>query len=93
MFTLVWSAGFSRSAGKFIKHHPELRDKFAAILRELEQDPFQPHLKYHQPGGNLKGIQAVSITYSYRITLTIVVTDKDIILLDVGSHDELYRQQ
>jgi len=91
MYTLVWSAGFTRSAEKFIKNHPELRDKFAAILHALENDPFQPHLKYHQPGGNLKGIQAVSITYSYRITLTIVVSDKEIILLDVGSHDEVYR--
>ena len=91
MYALVWSAGFTRSAGKFIKRHPELRDKFAAVLRQLEYDPFQPQLKYHQLGGDLMGIQAVSITYSYRITLTIVVTDKEIILLDVGSHDEVYR--
>ena len=91
MYTLVWSAGFTRSAEKFIKNHPDLRDKLASILRALENDPFQPHLKYHQLGGNLKGIKAVSITYSYRITLTIVVSDKEIILLDVGSHDEVYR--
>jgi mRNA-degrading endonuclease YafQ of YafQ-DinJ toxin-antitoxin module len=91
MYTLVWTVGFTRSAEKFIKRHPELRDKLAAILRELEHDPFQPHLKYHQLGGILKGFQAVSITYSYRITLTIVVSDKEIILLDIGSHDEVYR--
>ena len=91
MYTLVWSAGFTRSAEKFIKTHPDLREKFAAILRELEKDPFQPHLKYHQLRGNFKGVQAVSITYSYRITLTILVSDKEIILLDVGSHDEVYR--
>lgn len=91
MYTLVWSAGFSRSAEKFIKNHPDLQGKFAAVLRELENDPFQPQLKYHQLSGNLKGFKAVSITYSYRITLTIVVSDKEIILLDVGSHDEVYR--
>lgn len=27
----------------------------------------------------------------YRIILTLAVTDKEIILLDVGSHDEVYR--
>jgi mRNA-degrading endonuclease YafQ of YafQ-DinJ toxin-antitoxin module len=91
IFILVWSAGFSRSARKFIKNHPELREKFAAILRDLESDPFQPHLKYHQLGGNLNGIKAISITYSYRITLTLIVSDEEIILLDVGSHDEVYR--
>ena len=91
MYTLVWSVGFTRSADKFIKNHPDLRNKFACILLDLENDPFQPHLKYHQLRGNFKGVQAVSITYSYRITLTILVSDKEIILLDVGSHDEVYR--
>jgi addiction module RelE/StbE family toxin len=91
MYTLVWSAGFTRSAEKFIKSHPDLRERFAVILRELENDPFQPHLKYHRLRGNFKGVQAVSITYSYLITLTIVVFNREIILLDVGSHDEVYR--
>ncbi|MEI6827351.1 MAG: plasmid stabilization protein, partial [Desulfuromonadales bacterium] len=65
MYTLVWSAGFTRSAEKFIKHHPVLKNKFVSVLRDLENNPFQPRLKYHQLGGNLKDIQAVSITYSY----------------------------
>jgi len=69
MYTLVWTTGFIRTAGKFFKQHPELRGKFAAILCDLERDPFQPHLKYHQLGGKLKGVQAISITSSYRLTL------------------------
>jgi len=91
MYTLVWSAGFTRSAEKFVKSHPDLRDRLATVLRDLENDPFQPHLKYHQLRGNIRGVQAVSITYSCRITLTIAVSEKEIILLDVGSHDEVYR--
>lgn len=74
--------------------HSELKIKFASILRDLERDPFQPHLKYHQLhqlDGKLKGIQAVSLTASYRITLAVVISNKEIILLDVGSHDEVYR--
>ena len=91
MYTLVWSSGFTRAAKKFIEHHPELRGKFAAILHDLETDPFQPHLKFHHLTGTLKGIQAVRVTHSYRITLTVIVSDKEIILLDIGSHDEVYR--
>jgi mRNA-degrading endonuclease YafQ of YafQ-DinJ toxin-antitoxin module len=91
LYTLVWTAGFTRSAERFVKRHPELREKFAAVLRDLESDPFQPHLKYHPLGGKLKGVQAVSLIYSYRITLTLVVTENEITLLDIGSHDELYR--
>ena len=79
MYTLAWTAGFTRSAERFVKRHPELREKFAAVLRDLESDPFQPHLKYHPLSGKLKGIQAVSVTYSYRIILTLEVTDKEII--------------
>ena len=91
MYALVWTARFTRSAKKFTERHGELRAKFADILRDLEHDPFQPHLKYHHLSGKLKGIQAISITDSYRITLTVVISDKEIFLLDVGSHDEVYR--
>jgi addiction module RelE/StbE family toxin len=91
MCTLIWSAGFTRAAKKFADQHRELRSKFAAILRDLETDPFQPHLKYHHRTGKLKGIQAVSLTHSYRITLTVLITEQEIILLDIGSHDEVYR--
>ena len=91
MFTLVWSPAFVRSAEKFLRRHPDLRSKFAEVLRDLERDPFQPHLKYHHLGGTLKGIQAVSITVSHRITLTVVIVRQEVVLLDVGSHDEVYR--
>lgn len=91
MYTLVWTAGFTRTAREFLAHHPELRQKIAAILRDLETDPFQSHLKFHRLTGTLKGIQAVSITHSYRITLTVLVTGKEIILLDIGGHNEVYR--
>ena len=91
MYTLVWTAHFTRAAGKFVKRHPELKKKVALILRDLEKDPFQPHLDYHHLGGKQTGVQAVSITDSYRITLTVIITKKEIILLDIGSHDEVYK--
>jgi hypothetical protein len=34
---------------------------------------------------------AVSLTYSYRIVLILRLTADEIVLLDVGSHDEVYR--
>lgn len=91
MYTLAWTSGFTRSAGKFLKQHPDLREKFAAILADLERDPFQPHLRYHHLDGKLKGVQAISITSTYRLTLTLLITEREINLLDLGSHDEVYR--
>jgi addiction module RelE/StbE family toxin len=89
MFTLVWTPAFTRSAGRFVQRHPEQRDRLTAILRDLESDPFPPHLRYHPLGGKLKGFQAVSVTYEFRIILRVEVTDQEIILLDIGSHDEV----
>ena len=91
MYTLVWTTSFTRAASKFLKHHPELRETVTTILGDLENNPFQPHLRYHHLGGKLKGVQAISITSSYRLTLTILITDQEINLLDIGSHDEVYR--
>ena len=91
MFTVTTSEQFIRQARKFFKKHPNLKPRFAAIITSLQQDPFQPSLGLHQLSGKLTGCHAVSLTYSYRITLTLLVTDKEIILLDIGGHDEVYR--
>lgn len=90
MYTLVWTAHFIRAAEKFKKRHPELKKRLADVLRDLEKDPFQPHLHYHHLGGKLKGVQAVSINDKYRVSLTVAISEKEVILLDVGSHDEAY---
>ena len=91
MFNLVTTEYFLRRARKVFKQHPDLRGRFAQVVDDLQQDPFAPHLDYHHLGGKLKGIQAVRLTASYRITLTIVIAEKEIFLLDIGTHDEVYR--
>lgn len=92
MFNLVTTEYFLRRARKFFKKHPDLRGRFAQVVDDLQQDPFAPHLDYHHLGGKLKGMQAVRLTDSYRITLTIVIAEKEIFLLDIGTYDEVYRQ-
>jgi addiction module RelE/StbE family toxin len=91
VFNLVTTEYFLRRARKFFKKHPDLRGRFAQVVDDLQQDPFAPHLDYHHLGGKLKGMQAVRLTDSYRITLTIVIAEKEIFLLDIGTHDEVYR--
>jgi addiction module RelE/StbE family toxin len=91
VFNLVTTEYFLRRARKFFKKHPDLRGRFAQVVDDLQQDPFAPHLDYHHLGGKLKGMQAVRLTDSYRIILTIVIAEKEIFLLDIGTHDEVYR--
>ena len=90
MYTIVTPQQFLRQARKFFKKHPDLKPRFAGVLRDLQKDPFQPHLELHPLSGKLEGCHAVSLTYSFRITLTLMVTTEEIILLDIGSHDEVY---
>ena len=90
MYQLVWTARFTRTPKKFAQAHPDLRQHLARVLRDLENDPLQPHLRLHPLKGKMQGLHAVSVTYSYRISLTLKVTEKEIILLDIGSHDEVY---
>ncbi|MDP1592868.1 MAG: type II toxin-antitoxin system mRNA interferase toxin, RelE/StbE family [Gallionella sp.] len=91
MYAIVTPDQFLRLARKFFKQHPDLRPRFARLLDDLQHDPFQTKLKLHALSGRLAGCYAVSLTYSYRLTLTLMVTEQEIILLDIGSHDEVYR--
>jgi addiction module RelE/StbE family toxin len=92
MYTLEWTPYFIKVAKRFARQHPELKQKTAIVLLALEQDPFQPSLKLHGLGGKLKGMHAVRITYSYRITLTLKISEHVITLLDIGDHDDVYRK-
>ena len=89
-WALVTTVFFERRARKFLTKHPDLRPRFIETLEQLRSDPFQPGLRLHPLGGKLEGMQAVSLTYSYRITLTVQITEREILLLDIGSHDEVY---
>lgn len=91
MYTITTPQQFLRHARKFFNKHPDLKSRFVEVVADLQADPFQPHLKLHLLGGRLDGCHAVSLTYSYRIILTLLITEKEIILLDIGSHDEVYR--
>ena len=89
-WTLVTTASFERRARKFLTKHPDLRPRLVETLAQLRADPFEPGLRLHPLSGKLQGMQAVSLTYSYRVTLTVQVTEHQILLLDIGSHDEVY---
>lgn len=75
---------------KFFKKHSELLDKYAVILKKLSNDPFEPSLKLHKLQGNLEKFHAVRLTYEYRIVLILIIVDEKIILVDIGTHDDVY---
>jgi mRNA-degrading endonuclease YafQ of YafQ-DinJ toxin-antitoxin module len=44
----------------------------------------------HALSGKLSGCYGIRPTYSYRITLTLMVSESEITLLDIGNHNEVY---
>ncbi len=90
MYRITTSDYFIKHSKKFFQKHPDLKEKFRALFDDLAADPFQPHLKLHPLKGKLNGLYAVRLTFSFRITLTLQLTEQSIILLDIGSHDEVY---
>jgi mRNA-degrading endonuclease YafQ of YafQ-DinJ toxin-antitoxin module len=87
VYTIVTPKHFLRQARKFFKKHPDLKTRFARVLSDLQTDPFQPRLELHPLGGKLAGCHAVHLTHSYRLTLTLLINDREIILLDIGNAD------
>ena len=92
---MTWSLArtetFLATARKFFRRHPDLKGEFAALLDQLVEDPFAPRLRTHALKGRHKGTHAVSLTYSFRVVVLVKVTAKEVVLLDIGSHDEVYR--
>ena len=84
------TASYERAEKKFFKKHRDLLPRYADVLKKLAKDPFDPALKTHKLKGELAEYHACSLTYEFRIVLTIKVTEDEIILMAIGSHDEVY---
>lgn len=89
--TLVWTHTFERTARKFLRRHRNLVGLFEDVLKKLELDPQDPSLRLHRLKGKHRDKHAVSLTYAYRIVLILRIEKDEVVLLDVGSHDEVYR--
>ena len=88
-FKLIYTDSYIKRASKFAKRHPDFLSQYEKTLKILENDPNHPSLRLHPLKGKLKDLYSVSINISYRITLEFFVTEKEIILVNVGHHDEV----
>jgi mRNA-degrading endonuclease RelE of RelBE toxin-antitoxin system len=88
VYAIVTPDQFLRQARKFFRKHPALK---AQVIQDLQNDAFNPQLALRPLSGKLAGLYAIRLTYSYRITLTLMVSEKEVVLLDIGTHDEVYR--
>lgn len=91
-YRLIYPESYIRRAGKLIKRHPDLIGQYRKTLELLEINPHHPSLRLHPLKGKLAGLHSVSINISYRISLELVISEQEIILINIGTHDEVYRE-
>ncbi|MEW6447646.1 MAG: type II toxin-antitoxin system mRNA interferase toxin, RelE/StbE family [Bacillota bacterium] len=94
MRTLVWSPTFLRAFKRTVRRQPELRTRVEQTLKQLAEDPFHPALHSHKLKGELAGTWACTVDYNNRILFELVRNpesgEEEILLLTMGTHDEVY---
>ncbi|TWH40264.1 type II toxin-antitoxin system YafQ family toxin [Dulcicalothrix desertica] len=94
MKSLVFASSFNRAFKRLIKRQPELLQRIRERLALLATDPFEPLLETHKLKGKLAGSWSCSVDYDCRIVFKFVENleneEEEILLIDIGSHDEVY---
>ncbi|CAD85510.1 MULTISPECIES: type II toxin-antitoxin system YafQ family toxin [Nitrosomonas] len=89
-YSLIFTDAYNQRAARWLRRHPDLRTQYLRTLQILQTNPYHPSLRLHVLSGKLQGIYAISINLSYRITLEFLIEDKQIIPINIGSHDVVY---
>ncbi|MEI8207569.1 MAG: type II toxin-antitoxin system mRNA interferase toxin, RelE/StbE family [Methylococcales bacterium] len=87
---LIRDDNYQRKERRFFKYHQNLIDKYAEVLKKLQLNPFDSSLKTHKLKGDLKAFYACSLTHEYRIIFIFLIQNEQLVLVDIGSHDEVY---
>ena len=89
MRKLILSSKCKRSLKKFVQRNVGLQRQV-----ERTEDVFAPSLMSHRLKGEYDGLRACSCGYDCRIIFSIEkneqTNEEEIVLLNVGSHDEVY---
>ena len=86
----IFTAQYNRRAAKFLKRNPAIESQYIKTLELLEHNPYHPSLRLHTLSGKLEGLHSVSINLKYRINMEMIITEREIIPINVGDHDVFY---
>lgn len=94
MRNLIQTPKFKRSFKKFARNNVGLQRQVEKTLLQMAEDVFAPNLMSHNLRGEYEGLKACSCGYDCRIIFSIErnpeTNQEEIVLLNVGSHDEVY---
>ena len=90
MYKIIYTQSYEKRAGKFLRKHPEIKNQYEKTLKLLKINPAHPSLRLHKLEGKFSELYSISINISYRISLEIIIKEKELILVDIGTHNEVY---
>ncbi len=90
-YVLIFTEQYNHRAARFLKRHPEVREQYRKTLMLLQANPHHPSLRLHALAGKFAGLHSVSINLSYRITIDFIIRERQIVPINVGDHDSVYR--
>jgi len=90
MYKLIFTQSYEEKAKKFLRKHPEIRNQYIKCLTLLELNPYHPSLRLHPFKTARFSGYSVSINLSYRISIEFLVTDNEVVLVNVGDHQDIY---
>jgi len=89
-YKIIRTDEYFKRLKKFVKKHPDVVKKYIKTIELLEIDPYHPSLRLHKLKGKLRVYHSVSIDMQYRVVIDFILNEKEIIPIDIGTHDEVY---
>lgn len=89
-WALIFTDQYNRREARFLQPHPDVEKQYLKTLELLQINPHHPSLRLHGLSGKLTGLHSLSVNLKYRITLEMIITEQEIILINVGDHDWIY---
>ena len=90
MYEIKFADGYEKKAIKFFKKHKNIYPQYEKIMKILEYNPTHPSLRLHKLQGKMNKFSSISINMKYRVIIDFIIVDNSIILIDIGSHSDVY---
>jgi len=93
MFKILFTSSYEERVKKFLKKHPEVEKQYTKTLQLLELNPLHPSLRLHQFKTSSFEGYSISINLTYRISLEFLISEQEILLVNIGDHQDIYSKK